>query len=71
VKGSLTSIAFSALVSWMTPTAALAMRMSKMTNGSTKAVNQEPPGSAASSKQARIKETTAEPSKMRTSWSLN
>ena len=68
---NLTSMAFSALVSCTTPTVALAMRIRRMTRGSTKAVNHDPPGSDESSKRARTKETTAEPRRIRTSWSLN
>ncbi len=66
-----TSIAVSALVSWTTPTVAFAIRINKMTKGSTNAVAQLPPGSDTSSKQARTKDTTAEPRRMRTSWSWN
>jgi hypothetical protein len=66
----LTSMAFSALDSWITPTAALAIKMSKMTAGSTNTVNNPPP-SELSSKRANIKEMAAEASKMRTSLSLN
>lgn len=56
----------------MTPTVALAIRINKITPGSTKAVAREEvlPSSLSSTK-ARIKETTAEPKSIRTSWSLN
>jgi hypothetical protein len=60
-------MAFSAFDSCTTPTAALAMRIKKMTSGSTNAVAQLPPDSPPSSKQARTNETTAEPRRMRTS----
>lgn len=62
-------MAFSAFVSWTTPTTALAMRMRRITTGSTKA----PKGleSVESSKRARRKETAAEARRIRTSWSLN
>lgn len=60
-----TSIAFSALVSCMTPTAALATRMSSITKGSTKAANQLDPFD--SSKRASTNETTAEARRIRTS----
>ena len=59
------------MVSWTTPTVALAIKINKMTKGSTKAVIQLPPGSEASSNRARTNETTAEPSRIKTSWSLN
>jgi hypothetical protein len=62
-------MAFSALDSWITPTAAFATKMSKMTAGSTNTVNNPP--SELSSKRANIKEMAAEASKMRTSLSLN
>lgn len=42
-----------------------------MTRGSTNAVIHDPPGSEESSNSARTNETTAEPRRMRTSWSLN
>ena len=64
-------MAFSAFVSCTTPTVALATKIKRITKGSTKAVIQEPPGSEESSKIARTKDTTAEPRRMRTSWSLN
>lgn len=67
--GGLTSMAFSALVSWITPTVALATRMRRMTRGSTNALHQVDPSE--SSKRARTNETTAEARRMRTSWSLN
>lgn len=62
-------MAFSAFVSWTTPTTALAIRMRRITAGSTKAPNGLE--SAESSKRARRKETAAEARRMRTSWSLN
>jgi hypothetical protein len=55
-------MAFSALLSWETPTTALRMRIVRITAGSTKA-----PQPSSSSKRARAKETAAEPSRMRTS----
>ena len=64
-----TSIAFSAFVSWMTPTVAFAMRMRRITRGSTNAPRREPPSCV--STRARTKDTRAEASNMRTSWSLN
>mmetsp|Transcript_14926 Transcript_14926/g.26811 ORF Transcript_14926/g.26811 Transcript_14926/m.26811 type:complete len:273 (+) Transcript_14926:2668-3486(+) len=59
--------AFSAFSSCQTPTQALMMRMRKMTNGSTKAVSASSP----SSKQARMKETTAETRRIFTRRSSN
>lgn len=61
----LTSIAFSALDSCMTPTAAFATRMRRMTRGSTNAPTRE--ASSASSRRARTKEMTAEARRIRTS----
>lgn len=66
-EGGLTSIAFSALVSCITPTVAFAIRINRITAGSTNAVSQ----SSFSSNKARMKETMAEPRRMRTSWSSN
>ena len=65
----LTSIAFSALVSCTTPTVAFAIRISKITRGSTKA----PPNveSSESSSRASTKDIMADASRMSTSWSLN
>ena len=62
-------MALSALLSCMTPTVALAIKIKRMTAGSTKTDQNEEPSE--SSKRARTKETTAEASRMRTSWSLN
>lgn len=59
----LTSIAFSAFLSWTTPTVALAMRMRKMTAGSTSAV----PSDSFSSTRARMKEIMALARRMSTS----
>ena len=67
--GALTSIAFSAFVSCMTPTVALAIRMRRMTTGSTNALHQLAPSD--SSKSASTNEMTAEARRMRTSWSWN
>lgn len=61
-----TSMAFSAFDSWMTPTAALAIRISRITMGSTKAVPE-----SSSSSMARTNETAAATRRMMTSWSLN
>ena len=69
VKISRTSIAFSALDSWITPTAAFATKIRRMTRGSTNAPRKAE--SEESSKRANMNETTAEASKIRTSWSLN
>jgi hypothetical protein len=68
-KWAHTSIAFSALVSWMTPMVAFATSMRRITRGSTSAPRREPPSCV--STRARTKETRADASKMRTSWSLN
>jgi hypothetical protein len=59
-------MAFSALLSCVTPTTALRIRMVRMTTGSTKAVQ-----SSESSNRARTKEMAADPRRMMTSWSLN
>jgi hypothetical protein len=64
-----TSIAFSAFVSWTTPTVAFATRIRRMTRGSTNAPPKVEPSE--SSKRAKTNEMTAEASNMRTSWSLN
>ena len=66
---ALTSIAFSALDSWITPTAAFATRIRIITRGSTNAPNQVDPSEF--SNNARAKDTTAEARRIRTSWSLN
>lgn len=68
IAGALTSMACSAFVSWITPTAALATRMRRMTKGSTNALHQLP---SDSSKSASTNEMTADARRMRTSWSLN
>ena len=60
-----TSIAFSAFASWMTPTVAFAMRIRRITRGSTNAPRREPPSCV--STRARTKETRADASNMRTS----
>lgn len=65
----LTSIAFSALVSWITPTVAFAINISRITAGSTNA--EKIPPSLLSSKRARTNETTADARRISTSWSLN
>lgn len=53
----------------MTPTVALAIKIKRMTAGSTNADQKEE--SFESSKRASTKETTADASRMSTSWSLN
>jgi hypothetical protein len=60
-----TSIAFSAFVSWTTPTVAFTMRMRRITSGSTNAPRREPPSCV--STRARTKETRADASNIRTS----
>src|SRR6266481_8231750 len=62
-------MAFSALLSWITPTAAFAMRMRKITAGSTKAPKGE--ASSSTSSKAKTNDMTADARRMRTSWSLN
>lgn len=65
-----TSIAFSAFVSWITPTVAFATRMRRITKGSTNAVAREVVPSE-SSRRASTNEINAEARSIRTSWSLN
>ena len=62
-----TSMAFSALVSCHTPTAALAIRMRRITSGSTKACA----WSSESSRRASTNDTTAAPSRILTRLSSN
>lgn len=68
-EGELTSMACSAFVSWTTPTTALAIRMRRITAGSTKAAKGL--ASAECSKRARRKEMAADARRMRTRRSLN
>jgi len=53
----------------MTPTAAFATRIRRITRGSTNAPNQVDPSESSSN--ARTKDTIAEARRIRTSWSLN
>jgi hypothetical protein len=55
-------MAFSAFVSWTTPTTALAIKIKRITAGSTKAV-----AVSSDSRQARTKEMAAAASRMMTS----